>query len=96
MHLCFICLILFSKYACIYLGKKTVLVIMFYRIFLNSKLSIYFVFIIIYGKLKIIIFKQIVFLGFKILFVLRWIVDKKIEFIEFIVEFHLKRGELYF
>lgn len=77
-------------------GKIPVLVIMFYRIFLNSKLSIYFVFIIIYGKLKIIIFKQIVLLGFKILFVLRWIVDKKIEFIEFIVEFHLKRDELYF
>ena len=40
--------------------------------------------------------KSSVLLGFKILFVLRWIVDKKIEFIEFIVEFHLKRGELYF
>lgn len=69
---------------------------MFYRIFLNSKFIYIFLFIIIYGKLKIIIFKQIVLLGFKILFVLRWIVDKKIEFIEFIVEFHLKRGELYF
>lgn len=76
--------------------KKPVLVIMFYRIFLNSKFIYIFLFIIIYGKLKIIIFKQIVLLGFKILFVLRWIVDKKIEFIEFIVEFHLKRGELYF
>lgn len=76
--------------------KKPVLVIMFYRIFLNSKFIYIFLFIIIYGKLKIIIFKQIVLLGFKILFVLRWIVDKKIEFIEFIVEFHLKRGGLYF
>lgn len=76
--------------------KNPVLVIMFYRIFLNSKFIYIFLFIIIYGKLKIIIFKQIVLLGFKILFVLRWIVDKKIQFIEFIVEFHLKRGELYF